>query len=131
MSQVTLDEGWLPGDAVAIDVATLPWGDGKFRYFVLKVDLFSHYIELAPLEDQTAESIVREFKRSWIYKGHGVLKVLLTDQGPNVDGQKVREMCGELGIEKRHTTAYHPQADGMAEWGIGAVKQTIPYTAYY
>ena len=34
-------------------------------------------------------------------------------------------MCRELGIEKRHTTAYHPQADGMAEQGIGAVKQTL------
>ena len=84
------------------------------------VDLFSHCIELAPLEDQTAE-----FKRAWIYRGHGVPKVLLTDQGPNVDGRKVREMCRQLGIEKRHTTAYHPQADGMAERGIGAVKQTL------
>ena len=120
-----MDEGWLPGDAVAMNVATLPWGGGKFRYFVLMVDLFSHYIELAPLEDQTAESIVRKIKRSWIYKGHGVPKLLLTDQGLNVDGSKVRERCGELGIEKRHTTAYHPQADGMAERGIGTVKQTI------
>ena len=34
-------------------------------------------------------------------------------------------MCNALGIEKRHTTAYHPQADGMAERGIGTVKQTI------
>ena len=119
------DEGWLPGDAGAMDVATLPWGDGKFRYFVLMAVLFSHYIELTLLEDQTAESIVREFKRSWIYLGYGVPKVLLTDQGQNVDGQKVCEMRGELGIEKRHTTAYHPQADGMAERGIGAVKQTI------
>ena len=119
------DEGWLPGDAVAMDEATLPWGDGKLRYFVLIVDLFSHCIELAPLEDQTAESIVNEFKRAWIYRGHGVPKVLLTDQRPNVDGQKVREMCRQLGIEKRHTTAYHPQADGMAERGIGAVKQTL------
>ena len=119
------EEGWLPGDAVAMDVATLPWGDGLLRYFIIMVDLFSQYVELAPLEDQTAESVVREFKRSWIYRGHGVPEVLLTDQGPNVDGQKVREICGQLAIEKRHTTAYHPQADGMAERGIGTVKQTI------
>ena len=89
------------------------------------MDLFSHYIELAPLEDQTADSVVCEFKRSWIYRGHGVPKVLLTDQGPNVDGQKVREMYRQQGIEKRHTTANHPQAVGMAEWGIDTVKKTI------
>ena len=114
------DEGWLPGDA-------LPWGDGVFRYFILMVDLFSHYIELAPLEDQSAESVVREFKRSWIYRGHGVPKVLLTDKGPNVDGQKVREMCRQLGIEKRHTTAYHQwRSQGGASRGQAPVVETRP-----
>ena len=33
------DEDWLPGDAVAMDVATLPWGDELFRYLILVVDL--------------------------------------------------------------------------------------------
>ena len=32
-------------------------------------------------------------------------------------------MCDQLGIEKRHTTPYHPQADGLAERSIGWVKQ--------
>ena len=34
-------------------------------------------------------------------------------------------MCRQLGVEKRHTTTYHPQADGTAERSIGAVKQTL------
>ena len=34
-------------------------------------------------------------------------------------------ICKKLGIEKRHTTAYHPQSDGVAERNIGSVKQAI------
>ena len=108
-----------------MDVATPPRGDGEYRYLLVMVDLFSHYIELAPLYNQTVDAIVEKFKRSWIYRGHGVPKILLTDQGHNVDGREVRNMCETLGVEKRHATAYHPQADRMAERSIGTVKQTI------
>ena len=52
-------------------------------------------------------------------------KVLLTDQGRNVDGQDVADICKKLEIEKRHTTPYHPQSDGVAERNIGSVKQAI------
>ena len=32
------DEGWLPGDAVAMDVATLPWGLGRWKISLLRFD---------------------------------------------------------------------------------------------
>ena len=35
----------------------------------------------------------------------------------------MRVMCDKLGIDKRHTSQYHPQADGLAERSIGLVKQ--------
>ena len=56
---------------------------------------------------------MNEFLGGWIYRGHKVPIVLVTEQGENVDGTVVHELCQELGIQKRHTT-YHPEADGMA-----------------
>ena len=114
-----------PGEAVGMDVGTLPWADGDYRYFLLMVDLFSHYIEAVPLKDQTAKSIVNAFLEGWVYRGHGVPRVVLTDQGKNVDGLVIAELCRDFGIEKRHTTPYHPEPDGMAERHIGFVKQVI------
>ena len=96
-----------------------------FRYFALIVDLFSRYVEIIPLQDQTAESITQAFKVGWVFRGHGIPEVLLTDQGKNVDGHEVREMCKKLGIHKRHSSPYHPQGDGMAERDIGTAKQLI------
>ena len=87
------------------------------------VDVFTRYIEAVPLKDQKAASLVREFENGWIYRGHGVPKGILSDQAPNIDGAEMRTMCDKLGIAKRHSSPYHPQADGLAERCIGLVKQ--------
>ena len=112
-----------PGEFVAMDIATLPWTDTEYRYFLLIVDIFSRYVEALPLRDQTASSLVNEFKNGWVYRGRGVPRVLLSDQAKNIDGAEIRIMCDQLGIEKWHTTPYHPQADGLAERSIGWIKQ--------
>ncbi|KAI6650044.1 Retrovirus-related Pol polyprotein from transposon 17.6 [Oopsacas minuta] len=106
-----------------MDIGTLPWTDEKFRYFLCMVDVFTRYIELVPLQEQTAASLIREFERGWIFRGHGVPRGLLSDQARNIDGVEVRRMCDRLGIEKRHSSPYHPQADGLVERSIGLVKQ--------
>ena len=113
------------GAAVAMDVGTLPLGDGGYRYFLLIIDLFSHYIEALPLRDQKAESIVKAFLEGWVFWGHGIPSVLVSDQGKSVDEEIVRGMCKKYGIKKRHIMPYHPEADGMAERQIGQVKQVI------
>ena len=114
-----------PGSAVGMDFGTLPWADGEFRYFLLIVDLFTRMIELVPLHDQTVDSIIVAFQQGWIYRGHGVPELVVTDQGAQLDGEQFREFCKSLKIEKRHTTPYHPQCDGMAERNIGFVKQVL------
>ena len=70
-------------------------------------------------------TVIGAFEESWIFRGHEVPDVVFSDQGPSVDGLEFRKFCKSLGIEKRHTTPYHPQADGMAERNIGTVKQVI------
>ena len=60
----------------------------------------------------------------WVYR-YGVPDTLLTDQGRNVDGECVLEMCASYGIEKRHPAPYHPQSDGQAERAVESVKQSL------
>ena len=56
---------------------------------------------------------------------YGIPDSLLTDQGRNVDGECIREMCAKFGIDKKHSSAYHPQGDGQAERAIENVKQAV------
>ena len=124
VQEMTISNG-SPGHAVGIDIGTLPWAEGGYRYFLLMVDLFSRYIEIQPLRNQEAESLVSAFEQGWIYRGHGVPVKILSDQGSSIDGRKFREFCRLLGVEKKRTTPYHPETDGMAERNIGMVKQVI------
>ena len=39
------------------------------------------------------------------------------------DGVEIRALCERLGIEKRHSSPYHPQGDGLVERSIGLAKQ--------
>ena len=78
--------------------------NGSYMYFLLIVDLVSHYVEAIPLEDQTTTSIVNAFMEGWVYRGYSVPNIMLTDQGKNMDGLAVHELCLDLAITIRYTT---------------------------
>ena len=63
-----------PGDLIAMDIATPPWSDENYRYFLCIVDVFTRCIEAIPLKDQKVCSIVKEFENGWVFRGHGVPK---------------------------------------------------------
>ena len=49
----------------------------------------------------------------------------MSDQGTNVDGEVMADICNKLGIEKRRSSAYHSQGNGLAERNIGTVKDLL------
>ena len=98
-----------PMQFIAIDVAFMPKDAHGFQYFLLIGDIFSKYIEAVPLKDQTAPTIANALLSHWIYI-YGAPFFILSDQGSNVDGTTMTEICAILGIEKRRSSAYHSQA---------------------
>ena len=100
-----------PRDVVFFDIAYLPWSSNNHRYFLILVDGFSKFTELVPMANQEADTIVNAILANWIYR-HGPPKIMISDQAPNVDGEKVRELLAKFGVEKRHSSPYHPQGDG-------------------
>ena len=67
-----------------------------------------------PTYDQSAESVKESLLVGWIHR-HGIPKVLLNDQGRDVDGKSIREFYSKYGINKRHSSPYLPAGDGEAE----------------
>ena len=76
------------------------------------------------MRNQTPQSIVEALESGWLLR-HGYPVSILSDQGPNVDGHLVRQLCQQLGIRKLHSTPYHPQGDGEAERSIQSFKQSM------
>ena len=52
-------------------------------------------------------------------------ETFVTDQGAQLDGIDFSKFCASLNIDKRRSTPYHPQCNGMAEQNVGFVKQVM------
>ena len=102
----------------------MPKDHHGFQYFLLIDDIFSKYIHAVPLKDQTAPVIADALLSHWIYH-NGTPYFMLSDQGSNVDGDVIKEICNILGIEKRRSSAYHSQGNGFAERNIRSVKEML------
>jgi hypothetical protein len=110
-----------PRQAIALDLATMVRSRDGYKYVLLITDGMSKFVELCPLRDITANSVVKQIEREWIAR-HGAPETLLTDQGQQVDGNEVRQLCDKYGIRKKRSSPYHPEGDGVSERQIGVMK---------
>ena len=102
----------------------MPEDYSGYKYVLLIGDLFSKYIEAVPLVNQSAPNVVQALKERWILK-YGNPLFLLSDQGSNVDGTLVQEVCKALHIKKRRSSAFHSQGNGFAERNIRNIREVI------
>ena len=63
------------------------------------IDANTKFIATAALEDQQAETIRETLWPKW-FSCFGVSRSLLSDQGKNVDGRVIRDLCKKLNILK-------------------------------
>ncbi|GFT44608.1 transposon Ty3-I Gag-Pol polyprotein, partial [Nephila pilipes] len=94
-------------------VGPLPPSEG-FRYCLTCVDRFSKWPEAFPLVEISAEAVANTFYTGWISRFGPPLR-LTTDQGMQFEASLFDALSKFLGTEKRHTTPYHPAANGQVE----------------
>ena len=93
------------------------------KYILTVIDYYTKYAEAEALPNQEAETVVRALEQ--IFARHGMPSILLTDQGRNFESHLFASMCKLFGIEKRRTTPYHPQTDGLCERFNGVLKALL------
>jgi len=62
----------------------------------------------------TADACADVFLKNWVCR-FGLPRTLVTDQGRQFEAHLFNKVCEKLDIERRHTTPYHPQANGKVE----------------
>lgn len=85
-----------------------------YKYCLTAIDRFTRWPEVTPLYDISADSVAKAFYHSWITR-FGCPQVVTTDQGRQFISNLFKELSKLCGTELRHTTAYHPEANGMVE----------------
>ena len=78
------------------------------------------------MKEKEPSSLIGALENGW-FNRHGIPNILLSvsDQEGAVDGQRIREMCKRLGIQKRRSSVYHQQGDGQAERSIQSFKTAL------
>ena len=116
-----------PGQIWAADhiqITSTP--DEKDRTSVLCfVDLYSHYVVCKAMpKTVTAETAADTFLEEVVAK-FGICKGLLTDNGPDMDNELIREMCNLLGIKKLTIAPGSPKSNGVVEKVQGLILNSI------
>ncbi len=104
-----------PFDVLATDyLGPLPLTERGNRYILVLTDLFSKYVEVIAVPDQSAETcascILNEFISRW-----GCPLNILSDQGRNYESKVFKELCRMLEIRKIRTSPRNPQCNGQTE----------------
>jgi len=104
-----------PLDIVAIDVLSgLPaTPDGK-KYILVLTDYFTKWACAFALPDVEASTCMRAMYDGFL-ADFGLPGQLHSDLGQNFESKFFYELCLLAGVNKSHTTAFHPQSDGQTE----------------
>lgn len=94
-------------------VGPLPPSDGATHLLTI-IDRNTRWPEAIPLRDTSTVECSRALISVWIAR-FGVPSDISSDQGPQFTSALWSEVAKRLGVTLHHTTAYHPQANGMVE----------------
>jgi len=83
-------------------------------YIVTCCDVFTKWTEAIAVPNKEATTVARVLVEQ-VFCRLGTPLTLLSDQGGEVDGTVMREICKLLGIEKLRTTGYKPSTNAQIE----------------
>ena len=101
-----------PWEMVAVDILKVPMSSRGNNYLLVAQDYFSKWPFAIALPDQKVTTIVKAL-RDQVFTMVGPPRRLHSDQGRNFESHILSELCKAFGVEKSHTTPYHPMGDGL------------------
>ena len=88
-------------------ITKLPVVAGKDAILVVCDRLFKMAHFVAMMEGTSAEGLARLFQ-DYVWKLHGLLESIVSDQGPQFVAGLTKELNRILGIKTKLSTAFHP-----------------------
>ena len=91
--------------------------------YLLIVDYYSRFFEIAKLPSTTAKSVICHTKS--IFARHGIPNVIRSDNGPQFSSNEFKQFSQQWGFSHISVSPYHPQANGLAEKYVQIVKRLL------
>lgn len=102
-------------DTIGIDlIVKLPVSSQGYNTILVCVDHLSKYVVTVPLVGESATTIIHGFFNNFVAR-YGCPRLVVSDQGKNIEGLDSREFYRLFGIKRCRTSGYHPQTNGQTE----------------
>ncbi|XP_073131539.1 uncharacterized protein [Henckelia pumila] len=95
-------------------VGPLPLGPGQKKFLLVAVDYFSKWVEAEPLAKITEEAVLGFIWKN-IFCRFGLPRKLVSDNGRQFQGKKMKDWCTEMKIKQAFTSVAYPQGNGQTE----------------
>ena len=103
-----------PLELVHMDYLSLELSKGNIENVLVITDHFTRYALAYVSKTQTAQATGRILWGNFICH-YGFPEKFISDQGRNFESDLIKELCKIAGVQKLHTTPYHPQGNGQCE----------------
>ena len=110
-----------PWQRIATDLFELRKDD-----YLLVIDYFSRYAELAKLSTTTSPSVITHLKS--MFARHGCPETLVSDNGPQYASEKFAKFSEQYGFEHITSSPRYPQSNGEIEKAVRTVKEKLRTT---
>ena len=95
----------------------------KTQHHLVLFDLYSRFIEIAHLRQQTSETVINSLKN--IFSRHGIPELIITDNGRQFTSKEFQNFADSWQFSHRTTSPYHSQANGGAERAVKEAKKIL------
>ncbi len=98
-------------------------GPEQYQYIMVIKDYLTKFCVMYPIRTKEAPDVMVRLTEFIV--NFGPPEKLVTDRGTEFENYLIKGMSELLGIHKKRTTAYNPQADGLAENHMRTIKDML------
>lgn len=95
-----------------------------YEYILLCIDAGTHWPEALPLKSQNAKEVANVLFEN-IFARYGAPSILFSDRGRNFMSKLINALCEIFDISQHHTSAYHPNTNGLVERQNSVIAQSL------
>ena len=108
----------LPWEKVATDLFYF-----NSKTYLLIVDYYSRFIEIANLSTQSSSEVIRHTKS--VFSRHGIPQEVISDNGPQYSSLEYARFAAQYGFIHTTSSPKYPQSNGEAERAVQTIKHFL------